>query len=97
MLDKDPVKRYSSSECLEIIPPQYKHFEANDTNSRNFYDFSPLFFGIDIPNIPSDLKKTSKQFGVFSTLLLSITLIFLFIFLVSDSIIPSCQSPIDHI
>ena len=58
MLDKDPVKRYSSSECLEIIPPQYKHFEANDTNSRNFYDFSPLFFGIDIPNIPSDLKKT---------------------------------------
>ena len=57
MLDKDPVKRYSSSECLEIIPPQYKHFEANDTNSRNFYDFSPLFFGIDIPNIPSDLKK----------------------------------------
>ena len=58
MLNKDPIKRYSSTECLNIIPPQYKQLDDNKNNNRNFYDFSPLFFGIDIPKIPLDIKKT---------------------------------------
>ena len=56
MLNKDPMKRYSSSECLNIIPPQYKQFDISNYNDRNFYDFSPLFFGIDM-QIPFEIKK----------------------------------------
>ena len=43
MLNKDPMKRYSASECLNIIPPQYKLNDINYYSSTNVYDFSPLF------------------------------------------------------
>jgi len=56
MLNKDPMKRYSASECLNIIPPQYKLNDINYYSSTNVYDFSPLFFGIDM-YIPPEIKK----------------------------------------
>ena len=54
MLNKDSIKRPSSSECLNMIPPQYKPLEFKQ---NIFKDFSSLFFGIDIPDIPIDIKE----------------------------------------
>ena len=65
MLDKDSLKRPSSSECLNMIPPKYKLLFGNKIGIESEIitkDFTQLFFGIDIPDIPSDIKKEFHEY-----------------------------------
>ena len=60
MLDKDSLKRPSSSECLNLIPPRYKLLYGNKFGIQYQIirrDLTQLFFGIDIPDIPFDIRK----------------------------------------
>ena len=65
MLDKDSLKRPSSTACLNLIPPRYKLLFGNKLDlepEKTKKDFTPLFFGIDVPDIPSDIKKEFYEY-----------------------------------
>lgn len=62
MITKDPIKRPSAIECLKLIPPNimfsFEHLFIDRPMSSISVDFSQLFYDIDIPNIPLDIKET---------------------------------------